>query len=84
MRPIRSLLLSAQAMVEAVAGVSDIKTKTKTFYICNIAWDHELGETDVMFWKTQADLETEHPPDQYCGTMKVTLTAEWVEGTKLE
>lgn len=59
------------------------KSKSKTAYMCGIAWQHEIGETDVEVFPTRKLCEGMHADDE-CGIVEVKVTfVRWVKNQKL-
>ena len=49
-----------------------MKEEPRIGYVCKIAWDHELGETDVTVYLTVELLKKVH--NLNCGVVKVRVS----------
>ena len=59
-----------------------MKEEPRVGYVCQIAWDHELGETDVIIYPTVKLLKKAHYFG--CGIVKVEVSfVELTEEAKL-
>lgn len=47
--------------------------KKKKFYVCSTAWDHEVGQTDVLFFTSKKALQQAMDcSNNECGIVEVT------------
>lgn len=58
--------------------------KVKVGYMCGVAWQHELGETDVIVYGSEAELRENADCTDECGVVKVEVKlVKWVKPQKL-
>ena len=50
-----------------------MKTKSKVAYMCGVAWQHELGDTDVQMFATPKQCAKAQPCTGRCGIAKVSV-----------
>jgi hypothetical protein len=63
------------------------KNETIIVYTCGVAFQHEIGETDVRFYESEEQLKKKRTCWKECGIVKVEVKLiEWLEpqtiGTK--
>ena len=60
------------------------KTETKKAYMCGVAWQHEIGNTDVTIWPSKESLERNNKCSDECGIVEVEVKLKrWVKKQKL-
>jgi hypothetical protein len=54
--------------------------KTKRVFVCGIAWQHEVGETDVKMYPTAVDCAADQRCADDCGVVELEVTeVRWVK-----
>jgi hypothetical protein len=63
----------------------DETKKVKRAFVCGVAWQHELGETDIKLHPSLESLWREHKCTDKCGVVEVEVRlVRWVKPQSLD